>query len=87
MKLSRRGSVSGTPCEMAAGNDVGGWWDGVVIVVVVVVVVVWPSSWKRKAQGGGLGQKPETSPIELSLGHAIGNSSGRRWEEVVVWGG
>jgi hypothetical protein len=73
-KPSRRGSVSSTPCETAAGDDVEGWWDG----VVVVVVVVGPSGWKREAQGGGLGQKPETGPVELSLGRAIGNSGGGR---------
>jgi hypothetical protein len=61
---------------------VEGWWDG----VVVVVVVVWPSGWKREAQGGGLGQKPKTGPIELSLGHAVGNSGGGQWGEVVGWG-
>ena len=30
-------SVSGVPCETAAGDDAEGWWDG------VMVVVVWPS--------------------------------------------
>jgi len=54
-KLSCRSSVSGVPCETAAGNDAEGWWDG----VVVVVVVVWLFGWKREARGG-LGQKPET---------------------------
>ena len=42
-----------------------GWWDGV--VVVVVVVVVWPSGWKHKAQGWGLGQKPKTELSQLSF--------------------
>ena len=54
-KPSCRSSVSGAPCETAAGDDVEGWWNG----VVVVVVVVWPSSWKHEARGGGLGQKHE----------------------------
>src|SRR5882762_6956114 len=56
-KPSCHRSVSGAPCESAAGDDAEGWWDG---VVVVVVVVVWPSGWKHEAQGGGLGQKRET---------------------------
>jgi hypothetical protein len=60
-----------------------GWWDG----VVVVVVVVWPSSWKHKAWGGGLGQKPETSPLGLGLGCTIENSSGGRWGQMVGWCG
>jgi hypothetical protein len=67
-------SVSGVPCETAVGDDAEGWWDG----VVVVVVVVWPSGWKCKAQGGGLGQKPETGPLGLSLGCSVGNSGGGR---------
>jgi hypothetical protein len=65
------------PCETAVGDDVVGWWDG------VVVVVVWPSSWKREAWAGGLGQKPETGPLGLGLGHAVGNSGDRQWGEVV----
>ena len=44
----------GMPCETAVGDDVEEWWNS------VVVMVVWPSGWKCKAQGGGLGQKPET---------------------------
>jgi hypothetical protein len=30
-------------------------------------MVVWPSGWKRKARGGGLGQKPETEPWGLDF--------------------
>ena len=55
-------------------GDVEGWWDG----VVAAVVVVWPSGWKRKARGGGWGQKPKTSPLGLGLGRAVGNSGSGR---------
>jgi hypothetical protein len=48
-KPSCHSSVSGTPCEMAAGHDAEGWWDGVLVVVVRL------SGWKRKVRGGGLG--------------------------------
>ena len=80
-KPSCRSSVSGAPCETAAGDDAEGWWNG----VVMVEVVVWLFSWKREAQGGGLGQKPETGSVELGLGCAVGNSGGERWGEVVGW--
>jgi len=32
-----------------------------------------------------LGQKPETSPLGLGFGRAVGNGSGGRWGEVVGW--
>jgi hypothetical protein len=32
-----------------------------------------------------LGQKPETGPLGLGLGRAVGNGSGVRWGEEVAW--
>jgi len=55
------------------------------------VVVVWPSSWKREARGGGLGQKRETAkPRCRSLVSgapcktAAGDDAERWWDGVVV---
>jgi hypothetical protein len=57
VKLSCCGSVSDVLCKAALKDDVEGWWGG---VMMVVMVVMWPSSWKRAAQRGDLGQKSET---------------------------
>jgi hypothetical protein len=53
----------GAPCETALRDVAEGWWHG----AVAMAMVVWPSGWKRKARGGGLGQKPETEPWGLDF--------------------
>ena len=38
---------------------------------------------KREAGEGGWGQKPQTEPLGLDFGRAVGNGGGERWGEVV----
>jgi hypothetical protein len=62
------------------GNG-GRWWGGdndVTAVVGSCVGLRKPGLWV-------LGQKPETSPLGLSFGCAVGNNNGERLGEVVGW--
>jgi hypothetical protein len=67
--------------NIAVGDNAERWWDRVDKVTVVVgsrIGLHKPGLWVW-------GQKPETSPLGLSLGCAVGNSSGGQWGEVVGW--
>jgi hypothetical protein len=55
------------------------WWGG----DDEVMSVVGSRIGLRKPGLQVWGQNPETGPLELSLGHAVGNSNGGRWGEVV----
>jgi hypothetical protein len=81
-KPSRRGSVTGAPLEMAAGDDGRGWWGG----FYKVRVVAGCCGWSRKRGRQVLGLKLETEPLGLGFGSAGENSGGERWEEVVSYG-
>jgi len=65
------------------GKDGGRWWGGVDEVTVVVGSCVR----LRKPGLQVLAQNPETGPLGLGLGRAVGNSGGGRWGEMVVWCG
>jgi hypothetical protein len=63
-KPSRRGSVSSTPCEMAAADGAWGWHGGLYQAAAGL--------WGCETRGeGGLGEKPETEPPWLGSGHAV----------------
>ena len=80
-KASRRGSVTGVPCETAVGSGGVRWWVGAKGTETVGGLRVR----KRKARVRSLGQNPKPSrrgsvtgvPCETAVG-----SSGVRW-----WGG
>ena len=75
------GSVWGAPLEVEVVGDGGRWWGGDDKVMVVVGL----RFWLRKPGLRVLGQKPETSPLGLGFGRAVGNGSGERWGEVLGW--
>jgi hypothetical protein len=67
--------------EIAVVGSGGRWWGGVDEVTAVVGLRVG----LRKPGLLVLGQKPETGPLGLGLGRAVGNGSGVRWGEEVAW--
>jgi len=73
VKPSCHSSVSGAPCETAAGDDGEG---GGVDEVDEVTVVAGSRVGLRKLGLWVWGQKPETGPLGLGLGRAVGNSGG-----------
>jgi hypothetical protein len=64
-------------------GDGGRWWDDVDLVMAVVGLRVG----LRKLGLLVLGQKSETGPLGLGLGHTVGNSGGGQWGEMVGWCG
>jgi hypothetical protein len=80
-KPSCRSSVSGVPCETAVGDNAEGWWGGVDEVTASAGLRVG----LRKLRLWVWGQKPETGPLGLGLGCAVGNGGGGRWGDVVGW--
>jgi len=64
-------------------GDGGRWWGG----VYEVTAVVGSHIGLRKPGLRVWGQNPETGPLGLGLGHAVGNSGSGRWGEMVGWCG
>ena len=69
LKLSRRGSVTGMPCETAVGSGGVKWWVGAKGMEMAGGLCVR----KREVGGRGLGQKPETEHLMLGFGLAVRN--------------
>ena len=70
-KSSRRGSVTGVPCEKAVVGGAGRWW----VWAMGTEMTGGLRVRKREVGGQGLGQKPESERLWLDFGRAMWNGS------------